>query len=414
MFIAPGLRKAGSKSKKGKTTLSGQAEGSSGKDVTGDTNDEIEDIEDIEGAGDPALHLGMRAMARLQRIEPRMTNLQIELESQLRTVTQFKGRVANLTTQILDMAEGAWDPTNGKRTTLRTSLTADLVEMHDTKMIRPITTSHPLAAIHHIITFLNSFYESELINLVVAEMEILMVIQKGHSLLKVDINKVISALKADHEIEYERGWMLDTLTSMFMHRFNVQGSEVPLDFNTISIITAALGLMCKRAVDLVSGMDTSGVATNMHANQVITKMTYPPDHADEYEGLTLASAKDLAKNFVVRFAFIMGKRLTRNLKIQSQAKAAAPHYEASEGTGGPELPSPQIKITAVRGSPFYGTASGLGHVWSVVFRVSSTAAYRLFDWHQYCRANCPATPEEEMAANTVEKMKFISWHIDSG
>eukprot|EP00873_Tetraselmis_striata_P038842 jgi/Tetstr1/459106/TSEL_004556.t1 len=40
--------------------------------------------------------------------------------------------------------------------------------------------------------------------------------------------------------------------------------------------------------------------------------------------------------------------------------------------------------------------------------VPSTAAYRLSDWHRYCRANCPATPEEEMAANTVEKMKFIS------
>eukprot|EP00873_Tetraselmis_striata_P004718 jgi/Tetstr1/424982/TSEL_001516.t1 len=56
-------------------------------------------------------------------------------------------------------------------------------------------------------------------------------------------------------------------------------------------------------------------------------MTYPLDHMEEYKGLTWASAKDLAKTFMIRFAFIMGKRLTRNLKIQSQAKAAAPPYE---------------------------------------------------------------------------------------
>eukprot|EP00873_Tetraselmis_striata_P013318 jgi/Tetstr1/433582/TSEL_022849.t1 len=74
-------------------------------------------------------------------------------------------------------------------------------------------------------------------------------------------------------------------------------------------------------------MDTSGVATNMQTTRVVAKMTYPSDHAEGYKGLTWASAKDLAKTFVVRFAFIMGKRLTRNLKIQSQAKAAAPHYE---------------------------------------------------------------------------------------
>eukprot|EP00873_Tetraselmis_striata_P040436 jgi/Tetstr1/460700/TSEL_005887.t1 len=47
-------------------------------------------------------------------------------------------------------------------------------------------------------------------------------------------------------------------------------------------------------------------------------MTYPLDHMEEYKGLTWASVKDLAKTFVVRFAFIMGKRLTRNLKIQSR------------------------------------------------------------------------------------------------
>eukprot|EP00873_Tetraselmis_striata_P011594 jgi/Tetstr1/431858/TSEL_021348.t1 len=296
-------------------------------------------------------------MARLERMEPRMTNLHIELDSQLITITQLEGRVANLITQILDMAEGARDPTNGQRATQRTNLTADLVEMHGSKMIRPITTSHPLAEIHHIVTFLKSFCESELINLVVVEMEILMVIQKGHRLLK-DSDKVVSALKADHEIEYERGRMLDTLIGMFMHRFDIKGSEVPLDFNTISIITAALGLMCKRAFDMVSRMDTNGVATDMHANRVIAKTTYPPDHADEYEGLTSASAKDLAKTFVVRFAFIMGRRLTRNLKIHSQAKAAAPHYEAGEGSGGPK-PTVLVPKTTY---PNRGTCSFLHHV----------------------------------------------------
>lgn len=59
---------------------------------------------------------------------------------------------------------------------------------------------------------------------------------------------------------------------MFMHRLNVEGSEVPLDYNTISIIAAVLGLMCKRAVDL----DTRGVATILQATHVIAKMTYPP------------------------------------------------------------------------------------------------------------------------------------------
>eukprot|EP00873_Tetraselmis_striata_P000854 jgi/Tetstr1/421118/TSEL_012161.t1 len=50
----------------------------------------------------------------------------------------------------------------------------------------------------------------------------------------------------------------------------------------------------------------------------------------QYKGLLSVSAKDQAKTFMVRFAFIVGKRLTRNLKIQSQAKAAAPHYEVDE------------------------------------------------------------------------------------
>eukprot|EP00873_Tetraselmis_striata_P009789 jgi/Tetstr1/430053/TSEL_019913.t1 len=83
---------------------------------------------------------------------------------------------------------------------------------------------------------------------------------------------------------------------------------------------------------------------------MIAKMTYPPDHKDEYEGLNWASAKDLAKTFVVRFAFIKGKRLTRNLKIQSHAKAAAPHYEASQGSGGPKPTVPPKITDANRGN----------------------------------------------------------------
>eukprot|EP00873_Tetraselmis_striata_P014705 jgi/Tetstr1/434969/TSEL_023960.t1 len=147
--------------------------------------------------------------------------------------------------------------------------------MIEIKLTKPITTSHSLAEIHHIVTFLKSFCESELINLIVVEMKILMVIQKGHSPLK-DSNKV------HHEIEDERGRMLDTVTGMFI----VKGSEVPLDFNTVSIITVALGFMCKRAVNMVPGTDTNGVATNIQASKVIAKMTYPPDHADEYDMLT--------------------------------------------------------------------------------------------------------------------------------
>eukprot|EP00873_Tetraselmis_striata_P042786 jgi/Tetstr1/463050/TSEL_007988.t1 len=107
---------------------------------------------------------------------------------------------------------------------------------------------------------------------------------------------------------------------MLMDRFNVKGSDVSLDFNTISIITAELGLMCKHAIDL------------------------------EYKGLTGASAKDLAKTFMIRFAFIMGKRLTRNLKILSQAKAAAPHYEVGEGSGGPKPTVPPKLTDHARGS----------------------------------------------------------------
>eukprot|EP00873_Tetraselmis_striata_P040692 jgi/Tetstr1/460956/TSEL_006108.t1 len=44
--------KAGSKSEKGKTTLSGRPEGSGGQEGTGDTEDEIEEIEEIKGIGD--------------------------------------------------------------------------------------------------------------------------------------------------------------------------------------------------------------------------------------------------------------------------------------------------------------------------------------------------------------------------
>eukprot|EP00873_Tetraselmis_striata_P042296 jgi/Tetstr1/462560/TSEL_007548.t1 len=227
--------------------------------------------------------------------------------------------MATLSKRIMDMAAGVTSPTNGQGAAQRTSLTADLIEIHDTEMIRPITMSHPLAEIHQIVTFPKSFCEAELFSLIVVEMEIIMVIQKGNTTLK-DSNKVVTALKADHDIEIESNRMLGTLTGMFMDRFNIKGSDVPLDFNTISIFTAALELMCKRAIDMVSNMDTSGVATNMQATQVVAKMTYPPDHTEEYKGLTWASAKDLAKTFVVRFEFIMGKRLARNLKIQSQSK----------------------------------------------------------------------------------------------
>eukprot|EP00873_Tetraselmis_striata_P025784 jgi/Tetstr1/446048/TSEL_033650.t1 len=178
----------------------------------------------------------------------------------------------------MDMAAGVTGPSNGQRAPQRTSLTADLIKIHDTEIIRPITMSHPLAEIHHIITFLKSFCEAELFNQIVAEMEILMVIQKGNTTLK-DSNKLVTALKADHEIEYERNRMLETLTGMSMDRFNING-----------------------------------------ATHVVAKMTSPPDHTEGYKGLTWASDKDLAKTFAVRFAFIMGKRLTRNLKIRFQAK----------------------------------------------------------------------------------------------
>eukprot|EP00873_Tetraselmis_striata_P024068 jgi/Tetstr1/444332/TSEL_032223.t1 len=395
-----GQRKAGGKPKRGKTALLNQPEGSGDKEVTGDTDDEIEEIEEIEGTGDPAIgttygrpeleeaevqaqqrqympqqardqraadqlarsaadydestaweamNLAQRAFAQMERMTPRIAGIQIELDSNQFAVTQLQGQVAALSKRIMDMAAGVNGPDNNQRAAQRTSLTADLIEIHDTRMIRPITMSHPLAEVHQIVTFLKSFCEAELFNLIVAEMEILMVIQKGNTALK-DSNKVIMALKADHEIGYERNHMLETLTGMFMDRFNVKGSDVSLDFNTISTITAALGNMCKRAIALVSAMDTSGVATNMQTTQVVAKMTYPPDHAEEYKGLTWASAKDLAKTFVVRFAFIMGKRLTRNLKIQSQAKAAAPHYEVGEGSGGPKPTVPPKPTDHLRGS----------------------------------------------------------------
>lgn len=135
-----------------------------------------------------------------------------------------------------------------------------------------------------------------------------MVIQRGGTILK-DRYKVVTALKASHEIAYEGDRMLGNLTDMIMRRGSTsRARRFPRDFNTISVMTAAPRRMCKRAVDFVSGMGTSGVATHMHATQVIAKTTYPPDHANEYEGLTLAPVKDMAKIFVIRFAFIMGKR----------------------------------------------------------------------------------------------------------
>eukprot|EP00873_Tetraselmis_striata_P036551 jgi/Tetstr1/456815/TSEL_043489.t1 len=171
----------------------------------------------------------------------------------------------------MDMAAGVTGPANGQRAPQRTSLTADLIEIHDTKMIRPITMSHPLAVIHQIVTFLKSFCEAELFNLIAAEIEILMM-------------------------------------------------SPGMDFNTISIITAALGLVCKRAISIGCPTWTPAAWQQHAATQVVAKMTYPPDHTEGYKGLTWASDKDLAKTFAVRFAFIMGKRLTRNLKIRFQAK----------------------------------------------------------------------------------------------
>eukprot|EP00873_Tetraselmis_striata_P025995 jgi/Tetstr1/446259/TSEL_033803.t1 len=93
---------------------------------------------------------------------------------------------------------------------------------------------------------------------------------------------------------------------MLVDRVNIKGSYVSLDFNTISITTAALGLMCKRAINPVSHMYTSGGATNMQATQVVAKkkMTYSPDHMEEYKGLTQASAKDLAQTFMVGCNFL--------------------------------------------------------------------------------------------------------------
>lgn len=121
----------------------------------------------------------------------------------------------------------------------RTNLTTDLVEIYDTNILRAIITSHPRAEVHQIVTFLKSLCESEPINMIVTEMEILMVIQKGHNPLK-DSNRVVTVLKADHEIDYVRNWMLETLTGMFMDRFNIKGFRVSLNFSAISIITAAL------------------------------------------------------------------------------------------------------------------------------------------------------------------------------
>eukprot|EP00873_Tetraselmis_striata_P013316 jgi/Tetstr1/433580/TSEL_022847.t1 len=170
------------------------------------------------------MNLAQRAFAQMERMTPRIAGIQIELDSNQFAVTQLQGQVAALSKRIMDMAAGVNGPANGQRAAQRTSLTSDLIEIHDTRMIRPITMSHPLAEVHQIVTFLKSFCEAELFNLIVAEMEILMVIQKGNTALK-DNNKVIMALKADHEIGYERNHMLETLTGMFMDRFNVKHSS---------------------------------------------------------------------------------------------------------------------------------------------------------------------------------------------
>eukprot|EP00873_Tetraselmis_striata_P014706 jgi/Tetstr1/434970/TSEL_023961.t1 len=54
-LLDTGQRKPSSKSKKGNTKRSGYPEGSGGKEVTGDTDDELEDIEEIKGSGDPVI-----------------------------------------------------------------------------------------------------------------------------------------------------------------------------------------------------------------------------------------------------------------------------------------------------------------------------------------------------------------------
>lgn len=106
-----------------------------------------------------------------------------------------------------------------------------MVVIHDTKMIMPIADSHPLAEIYQIFTFIKSLCESELINLIFAETEMVMLIQKGRQSPLKD-NNTVTALKADPDIEYERSRMLKSLTGMFMDWFNVKGYEVSLDFNT--------------------------------------------------------------------------------------------------------------------------------------------------------------------------------------
>eukprot|EP00873_Tetraselmis_striata_P045571 jgi/Tetstr1/465835/TSEL_010455.t1 len=88
---------------------------------------------------------------------------------------------------------------------------------------------------------------------------------------------------------------------MLMDRFNVKGSDVSLDFNTISIITAALGLMCKHAIDLVSNMDTSGGATNMCS---FLHHVSPPLGLDKDQMLTMIKSGRAAKakHYIPRLA----------------------------------------------------------------------------------------------------------------
>lgn len=105
-------------------------------------------------------------------------------------------------------AEGGNGLANGHRAVKRTCLTTDVVEMHDTTVIMPIITFHPLAEVHQTVTFPKSFFESALITLIVAEMEIHMVIRKGGNILK-DSNKVVTARKAPQEIACEHDRMLD-------------------------------------------------------------------------------------------------------------------------------------------------------------------------------------------------------------
>eukprot|EP00873_Tetraselmis_striata_P025783 jgi/Tetstr1/446047/TSEL_033649.t1 len=82
---------------RGKTTLRDHPEGSGGKELTGDSYVEVKEFEEIENNGDTAItptdgnneleeaeeakHLAQRAFARMERMDPRIAGIQIELDS---------------------------------------------------------------------------------------------------------------------------------------------------------------------------------------------------------------------------------------------------------------------------------------------------------------------------------------------